>query len=562
MYHADRSVAFRPLMRFAHPVALALLCLSLAACASTSVREPAQVDEVVDRPSVGWNVPPAGSELTVATWNVEHLAYPMSAGCVPRTERQIRQLQRYAERVNADIFALQEVASIDALALVFPKSDWQLFISDRPDSESYECRDSGAPSTQQKTAFAVKKHINVLGAESRSEFGLDDPGLRYGLVLTVDSPIGELRMLNVHMKSGCFVDDFSREETEACELYARQAPVLDAWIEEGERLGQPYVVLGDFNHRLSAPYNAMTRLLSDNSDGSRSSLVNQTGHLTACHPYYPAPIDMIFAGHLDDPALAMTPIVHVFENMDPDQMLSDHCAVSLQIERIELPLSTSVTWQTTSKEYRFLTTSTYRRASRMLNDAELPSSPWVVVMDIDETVLDNGAYQVNLDKTGRSFSSATWADWVASEQATLVPGAAAFINTVIELGGRLGFVTNRDRSRDQHSWNNMRALGLPVTASNACLMGRSPDDVASVDGETFINDKDLRRRQLTDGTASCYAPSGNRREDFPGSTIVMQVGDNIQDFSGMTQENADIDALIASERPLYVLLPNAMYGSW
>ena len=42
----------------------------------------------------------------------------------------------------------------------------------------------------------------------------------------------------------------------------------------------------------------------------------------------------------------------------------------------------------------------------------------------------------------------------------------------------------------------------------------------------------------------------------------MQVGDNIEDFARTTQEEADIEALLASQDPVFILLPNAMYGSW
>jgi len=42
----------------------------------------------------------------------------------------------------------------------------------------------------------------------------------------------------------------------------------------------------------------------------------------------------------------------------------------------------------------------------------------------------------------------------------------------------------------------------------------------------------------------------------------MQVGDNIEDFVRTTQEDADVDALLAEEGSPYILLPNPMYGSW
>ncbi|NBW93499.1 MAG: endonuclease/exonuclease/phosphatase [Bacteroidetes bacterium] len=404
--------------------------------------------------------------------------------------------------------------------------------------------------------------MDVRQVEALEELGLESPGLRYGMELTVESPFGPVNLLNVHMKSGCFVDDFSRSDDEDCLTFAEQAPILDGWIEEQERGSVPYLVLGDFNHRLSAPYNRLTRLLGDNSDGSSSTLVMPTASIIGCHPWYPAPIDHILAGKFQAPTMTLTPVVHPFQDMDPDAMLSDHCAVSVTLSHAPLPLSNSVTWQTTSKEYRYLTTSIYNAAAEDLRGMTLPTEPWVVAMDIDETVLDNSTYQVKVDQTGQPFTPESWADWVASEQATLVPGVAEFIQTVVDMGGRLAFVTNRDRPQDNHTWSNLMALGLPIAADNTCLMGRSSADRESVDDSTYINDKDLRRRQIENGSASCYDPSGGRHSTFPAATIVMQVGDNIEDFAGVTQESADIAALQDQEAPLKVLLPNPMYGSW
>ena len=226
-------------------------------------------------------------------------------------------------------------------------------------------------------------------------------------------------------------------------------------------------------------------------------------------------------------------------------------------------LTNSVKWQTQSAEYKFLTQRTYQLAQQTLSQLTLPSSGWVVVMDIDETVLDNSAYQVNLDQTGTRFTPATWDAWVKSEKATLVPGAKAFIQHVFKMGGKLGLVTNRNRQLDNHTWRNLLANGIQVTKDNACLMGRVPEDKTAMSRPDITNDKDLRRAQVTDGSASCFNPEGKndqRHSGFGKHQIVMQVGDNIEDFAHVTQEHADVSALI--QNPRLVLLPNPMYGSW
>lgn len=221
----------------------------------------------------------------------------------------------------------------------------------------------------------------------------------------------------------------------------------------------------------------------------------------------------------------------------------------------------AVKWMTTSKEYRLLTESAYMRAGYNLKQ-KTQDTPWVVMMDIDETILDNNGYQLWLNEQGKSFDPKTWADWVKKEQAPLVPGAKGFIGSVLISGGKLALITNRERQYDEYTWRNLQRLGLPITVENTCLIGRSDEDKQAVDHQTIINDKDLRRQQISRGNASCFNPDGKRHSDFPPLEIVMQVGDNIEDFAGVSQESADIDKLLSKHSVEYVLLPNPVYGSW
>lgn len=88
-----------------------LSTIGLFSCA-TNVVEPTTPEKV--------------AELQVVTWNVEHLAYPIDTGCKPRTPEEITQLQAYANSLNADIVALQEVDSLEAVSLLFPSEQWQI----------------------------------------------------------------------------------------------------------------------------------------------------------------------------------------------------------------------------------------------------------------------------------------------------------------------------------------------------------------------------------------------------------------------------------------------------
>ena len=416
----------------------------------------------------------------------------------------------------------------------------------------------GALSTQQKVAFAVKKAMPVLNTAAIDQLALKRAGLRYGLQITVNTPNGPTDILNVHMKSGCFVDDYLKSDSPACKTYAQQAPILDSWIEKRETTNTPYIILGDFNHRISAPYNRLTRTLLSNE---RSTNIT-TSHLIGCQARYPAPIDHIIVGKMDAKSIAKSAQVHKYKNMDDKAMLSDHCAVSVSITDNANALSASVLWQTTSKEYQALTTYMYQQAQTAVTQLPRTATNWVAVMDVDETVLDNSAYQKQTELSGKGYTPQTWQAWVKSENATLVPGAKSFIEALYKQGGKVALVTNRDKANDVHTWNNLKAVGLPITVENTCLMGRSEADKTAVDGKHFINDKDLRRQQITQGSADCFAPKGMPNNWQQPQVIKFQVGDNIEDFSGITQESANIEALQPKLGKSLFLLPNPMYGSW
>lgn len=84
--------------------------------------------------------------------------------------------------------------------------------------------------------------------------------LRRGLNMTVHLPAGDIRVLVVHMKSGCFDDG---REGEACEQLAQQIPVIGAWIDAEQAEG------GDFNLRMGKVGDSVWRQL----DNGRSPLV-------------------------------------------------------------------------------------------------------------------------------------------------------------------------------------------------------------------------------------------------------------------------------------------------
>ncbi|MFY8299622.1 endonuclease/exonuclease/phosphatase family protein [Pseudoalteromonas sp. SS15] len=273
--------------------------------------------------------------LAVATWNIEHLAEKNGQGCKARNQADYEKLKDYASNLKADVVALQEVESAKAVARIFPEEEWQIIISDRPDSQTYTCRESGLTSTQQKVAFAVRNSLKINNVEQLKAIAVPRPGLRQGIKLTVQHADEKLHIVNLHLKSGCFVDDYLDSDRESCAVLAQQVKVLDDYLESQALNQENWIVLGDFNHRLATPNNRFRKdlfhspgLFADTSLPNKQ-LENLTDGKTGCHPKYSAPIDHIFISSALSTKFNHESLkFHFFDNMNIDDMLSDHCALS------------------------------------------------------------------------------------------------------------------------------------------------------------------------------------------------------------------------------------------
>jgi len=238
-------------------------------------------------------------------------------------------------------------------------------------------------------------------------------------------------------------------------------------------------------------------------------------------------------------------------------------ATSLAGKKI-YPLSNAVIYQNSSKEYAVISRYIYQQATLALPDKFATGE--VVVMDVDETVLDNSNYQKEREHHGLGYSPESWTEWVKREEATLVPGVDGFIHEVIARNGKIALITNRSKHLDTHTWQNLQALGLPLTYDNTCIVGRSAEDKAAVEQQRqqgMINDKDLRRLQLMQGNIVCSNVKENGASHWAKPhSIIMQIGDNIEDVGQVTQESANLEKLMPRVGSEIFILPNPMYGSW
>jgi 5'-nucleotidase (lipoprotein e(P4) family) len=204
-------------------------------------------------------------------------------------------------------------------------------------------------------------------------------------------------------------------------------------------------------------------------------------------------------------------------------------------------LPNDIRWVRTSAEYRALTRQAYSVAGDRLPDLTRGLAPgtWAVILDADETVLDNSEYQRRLYVVDSAFSQGSWTAWVNERAATPVAGAPEFTARVRALGGRVVIVTNRADAVCDATRENLRSAKIETDLVLCQPAGES--------------DKNPRFRRVQAGTAAAGVPA---------LTVVEWVGDNILDFPALSQDvQRDSTALGAFGKKFFIL-PNPMYGSW
>lgn len=215
-----------------------------------------------------------------------------------------------------------------------------------------------------------------------------------------------------------------------------------------------------------------------------------------------------------------------------------------------------VLWQQTSAEYRALALATFARARAELDRAladrtataaleqegEYALLPPAVVADVDETLLDNSAYEADRIRVGGRYEPVSWNAWVERAGALAVPGAVEFARYAAERGVTLFYVTNRAAALEPKTRQNLAAAGFPL----------APDlDTVLTPGERgWTSEKSPRRAEVA--------------RSF---RILLLVGDDLGDFVNGARARPEERVALAERyadrwQNDWILLPNPYYGSW
>ncbi|MYZ48213.1 5'-nucleotidase, lipoprotein e(P4) family [Rhizobiales bacterium L72] len=169
--------------------------------------------------------------------------------------------------------------------------------------------------------------------------------------------------------------------------------------------------------------------------------------------------------------------------------------------------------------------------------------PPAIIVDLDETVLDNNRYQASLVTRRTDFSSKEWTKYVNDKVTDAVIGAVDFAKYADAKGVKVFYVSNRTKEEEPATAENMAALGFPMGGNVDTILARGerPD---------WKSAKESRMKVVADGYR-----------------VLLVMGDNLADFtdkaSGTRAErNAVLEADMAHWGKDWIMFPNPEYGSW
>lgn len=204
----------------------------------------------------------AETDVRLAAWNIANLHHEEGVEVRPRigtkrTESDFAMLARYARVLSADVIALQEVASPEAVHRVFPATRYRLWMSSRYEEDLADGIDDGiytAIAVRRNAQIDVRRQMDIrdLQIDYDDESG-DASTTRRGTAVELEVGDQTLWIASVHLKSSCATTRRANRSSKLdCQIFWRQSRPLRDWIEQRHSAGEAFVIAGDFNRRFRA----------------------------------------------------------------------------------------------------------------------------------------------------------------------------------------------------------------------------------------------------------------------------------------------------------------------
>ena len=258
------------------------------------------------------------AELKIATWNLNWLT-SREAGLPPdvkpRQAEDFALLRAYADELNADVVAFQEVDHSETARRVFAPDRYSLHMS----------RDR----VRQRVGIAVRRGLPYdVHPDVTAIAGDPEARQRSGVDVTLRLPAGSLRLLAVHLKSGCQHVSLSNSPRLACLTLLSQLDVVTDWIAARRDEGVPFLLLGDFNRGMDKRDKFLAKLRT------AAPLTRATeGYSSPCWGRDSFIDHILFGGEARGWMTPNSLRVLAYRETDPEwkQRLSDHCPVSVRL---------------------------------------------------------------------------------------------------------------------------------------------------------------------------------------------------------------------------------------
>lgn len=258
------------------------------------------------------------AELKIATWNLDWLTTrpagdpSLPADVTPRSGEDFDRLAQYAQELNADVIAIEEVDGFPAASKIFPRERYSIHMT-----HDHVVQRVGLV-VRRGLRYDINPDVTALGANH----------LRSGADITLHLGGSDLRVLAVHLKKGCRDAPLAKAKSHVCEELRDQVFVLSDWITTRQQDGVPFMVLGDFNRWMDGTDTFLADLRK------AAPLVRATeGHSSPCWGGENF-IDHILAGGAAG-GWMQPDTLRVLTYSETDRSwkdrLSDHCPVSVRL---------------------------------------------------------------------------------------------------------------------------------------------------------------------------------------------------------------------------------------
>jgi 5'-nucleotidase (lipoprotein e(P4) family) len=200
-------------------------------------------------------------------------------------------------------------------------------------------------------------------------------------------------------------------------------------------------------------------------------------------------------------------------------------------------------WMQSSAEYKELCYQAFNLAGMIVDKsvaaAKAGDKPLAVIADLDESLLDNSAYDAGLIGRDAAYSGKTWTQWENAAQALAIPGAVEFVKYAASKKVEVYYVTNRDQAGLDGTLKNLAALGFPFA--------------------------DARHLMVSAGSSNKQPRFDQVAKDY---TVIAYIGDNENDMpigsyhKSLKDRNALVDQNKDKYGTQFIVIPNPSYGDW